>query len=296
MIRIFCFALLFGFTNLQGQTLNHFVIRIDNVKQDPAFTYGRFDTIGQKLKINTTYSDKSSFLDSIQASLNTLDSTNANILVHIHGLWADQKAFYEPNGYILQQEVFDSIKSNYGVILSLQWEGVMNYFHAFSLTKRVGELFANEVLDLDHLLQEQYSSRLGFFLHSMGHRVYDAMLDTIDLSGNDLKVKHLISCGAEIENDFLQDQEVAKANINADEVAVFYNNNDRTLRMATFAKEGNRLGLKGPESTDTLPQNITIHNVSSINDFESRPGKMSRHRYYYDSPTVRHKIIEILTK
>ncbi len=259
-------------------------------------TYGDHILKDEKLIKDIITIDSSAFYRKLENILLKLPSGKRNILFFIHGLWADAPSFSEPSGYILQQEVINQNESPYGLTISLQWNGTFNYKEDYDITKKAGEKY-------DQILQNLFNKigrinpdyRAAYLIHSMGHHVFYHLIKQSEKSKCLITVNKVISCAGDISDTLFQDDTMYKVISYTDSSIIFYNNLDRTLKIAQTAVEGNRLGIVGPSNKNELGKNIKVKDLTELNDFESIPGSMSLHRYYYDSPTVRKIIREELS-
>lgn len=59
--------------------------------------------------------------------------------------------------------------------------------------------------------------------------------------------------------------------------------------MANAMKQHPRLGIYGLENREPLEGTICVRNATEIHDDQSFAGKLTNHRYFYGSRTVRNE-------
>ena len=106
----------------------------------------------------------------------------------------------------------------------------------------------------------------------------------------------ILLCAADLKDTIFTETIMDHYTSKSDNTVVFYHKGDRTLRMAKRAVPGERLGINGPSNKEKLPDSVDLIETTEFNDFETWPGKMSKHRYYYDSDSARKIISKYLAK
>ncbi|MBK9256888.1 MAG: alpha/beta hydrolase [Saprospiraceae bacterium] len=250
---------------------------------------------GEKLKKEKFDGSLHEWKKALKAEIERLNPDKKGVLVYIHGFMGDNRFFSEESGYVLQKQLFDQENHAYGLVLSLQWEAKLDYPKAKAGALAKGEWFA-EVIEEIHKSQSLVfgSPQISFLCHSMGNRVFEGIYQEIVQNHPEFQINQLFLMAADLESDIF-DKNFSDIAARSNEVVIFYNSNDRTLAMANAAIQYRRLGVFGPESKHELPSNIFSVNVSDMNDDETFAGKLSLHRYYYGSPSVRRKLLEWMT-
>jgi esterase/lipase superfamily enzyme len=170
----------------------------------------------------------------------------------------------------------------------------LNYKKDIELTQKLGSLFAPIISQIDkHLLCYNQNGNTAYLCHSMGNRVFLSLLHELQSIDTMAPIFHLFLCAADLPDDVLQDSLLYSIIKNTKSSSIYYNHDDRTLAVAATAVPGQRLGISGPRENPYL-DNLKLVNVTHYNDFESIPGKLSLHRYFYDSPRVRKQILSTL--
>lgn len=278
---------------------NHVFVYVESVLDSPKVTYGNLvNRDGKYIKDSISLNPNFTY-DHIEKLLLALPIERQNILFYTHGLWADKKSFYETATSILDENVFSKPDQKYGVVVSLQWHGTINYIKDYEITSEAGKILAPTYMELSRILKGiNPDGKIAHLGHSMGHQVMYSMLASSYRADPSLTVDQFMFCAADIRDTILQDSIMNYYVKNSDHTVVFHNHNDRTLKMASFAVEGDRLGILGPkiEASKALPSQVEIIDVSAYDDFESRPGQMSLHRYFYDSPKARTDLLNILSR
>jgi esterase/lipase superfamily enzyme len=227
------------------------------------------------------------YKDNLVQEFNLLPKNKKNILVFIHGFMADNKNFVTTSTALLQKEIFD--ESKYGMVLSLQWEAKLIYSSSYEIAQEKGKKFAGILQDILSKVDGDYE--LSFFCHSMGHIVFSNLINATPQDFH--PIKHLLFMAADLPDNALS-EELSDKIKDISKVWIYYNNDDRTLQMANALKPYRRLGIYGPTKKEALPSNIILKDKTGLDDNENLPAKMSLHRYYYSSPSIRKEVLEIL--
>jgi hypothetical protein len=289
-------AILWAF-GLSAQNVDHIFVYLENITEEaPKITYGNFKEEDNLLKKDKIYKDEKTFYVDVKYILEKLPKERQNILVHIHGLWADTKPFYEEANYILQKKVYNTPESKYGLVISLQWKGSINYIDDYEITDQAGHLF-EPIIDKVNAMARKINPdyQMAFFNHSMGNRVFHSILTHDYSSEEQIDVDLILLVAADLKDTILSEPVMNYYVTQADKTVVFFNKEDRTLKVAKKAVPGERLGISGPRQKDQLPDSVQLIEATNFNDFETWPGKISKHRYYYDSDTTRQIINSILS-
>jgi esterase/lipase superfamily enzyme len=127
----------------------------------------------------------------------------------------------------------------------------------------------------------------------MGNRVFEGF--TIEYLKNEkFPIKQVLMFAPDLEDNvfYTTMKDLPKY---TQKVYVFYNDDDRTLRVANIIKPNKRLGIYGHQK-ENLPDNIKQINTTGLKDNEGVGPKFSLHRYYYASPSIRKTICKILNE
>lgn len=298
MVRFLLLPIVLLFiSDLDGQKPDHFYVYLQDILEDQVvIDYGDFILGDDKLKKDKTFESEVTFFEQVKEAFAKLPKERQNIAIYIHGLWADADSFNEPCGYILTKDVLNQPESPYGLTISLQWSGTLNYIEDYPITKSAGQKYTSIMQKLsEHLIQVNPSYQSAYLLHSMGHQVFYYLIKQGKNTECSIPVNKLILCAGDIRDTILQDEILKDIISNSLSTTVFHHQKDRTLRMAKSLVKGERLGITGPKDPSTLPSHVSIIDVTDYDDFESIPGSISLHRYFYDSPKVRQILKEILS-
>lgn len=212
------------------------------------------------------------------------EAHNKPILIYIHGFMADFELFEQKAGFILQNELFNPILENYPTIISLKWETSPDYRESIKSAESTGASFYSLLLALQNIIQPiNWKQSWSFLCHSMGNRILAGMIKADLTLGKQLNYGTLCLMAADIPSDIFETEWSILPEI-AEKVVVFINEKDRTLEVANWIVAYPRLGKTGP--TKELAH-VFVIDASQINDHEGIVPKISKHRYYYASASIR---------
>lgn len=242
-------------------------------------------------KSTSDHNDLDTLMSEIQQTLLSLPEDKQNILIHIHGLWGNKHPFFGEMTQALDEHVLCDMSSPYGVIVSIVWDAGFIYNHSRDVAYEKGKRSVPIIKKLKSFVSGG-EGKLSIINHSMGNRVFNGIIDNIGLIEQSEPIfDKCFMVAADIENTvFEKGQPYEHANKIAKDIIVYRHNTDRTLGMSRLINN-DRLGLNGITNYETMPDNITVVDVSLLNDEEFPAAKISRHRYYYTSPTVRKDIL-----
>ena len=283
--------------NKQTSAYPHlFIYDIGQKPSNHKYEYGSFDLNATKIIKSNIITDQDLWIENVKKSIKELNPKRSGIILYIHGFQGDNKYFVQSSGYILQKEVFANEAHPYGMTISLQWKSGFLYPDAEQTALQKGENIAT-VMDKIYKIQQKIhpGAPISVICHSMGNRVWQGLYEKwIDINKK-IKIDIVFFFAADLECDIFN-KSFSDIQNHIAHSYVFFNRIDRTLQMANAIKEYTRLGVYGTSpDTDINSKNITQQDVTDINDEETFAGKLSLHRYYYGSPTLRNKTIQILS-
>jgi hypothetical protein len=219
------------------------------------------------------------------------------VLFYTHGYMADTVYFEEKIGAILQTKVFDKISSEYDLVISLKWSSHLYYPGAIPLARAKGKLLFQQINKLiSELLAKNAQLSLSFMNHSMGNRVFVAMMESYLKENYPYQIEQVHMFAADINDDVFS-KELRELPTKCRKIFVYYNQDDKTLMMANRLDKYARLGLGGHAGKEGLTPNIRHIDASRIYDTEGIVPQLTLHRYFYASPTIRSMFInELLSK
>lgn len=264
--------------------------------QDSLYEYGDFTMMSDKIAKSHITKDKKVWLEKIDTSLTKLDPKKSGILIYIHGFQGDNKYFVQSSGHTLQKDIFDNAAHEYGMTVSLQWKSPLIYPDAVQTALQKGQNMA-AIIDTIYQKQQQLhpGAPISIICHSMGNRVWQGLYDSWVQRNKNVRITNVFFFAADLEHDIF---ETAFGDISSHigHSYVVYSSQDRTLQMANALKDHKRLGIFGPSpDTDLVSKHITLIDATDIKDEETFAGKLSLHRYYYGSPTMRERTVKILS-
>lgn len=261
-----------------------------------SFEFGSYKILGGKAKKVELRSNESQWRSEIALLFNRLPIEKQNILFYIHGLWADNKHFVASSTAVLQEEIFNSPQNPYCLIISLQWEAGIIYKKNYLIAQNKGRIFSKII---ENILVDLYfdgsNIDVSFLNHSMGNIVFDALINALVESKMHFKFKYALMMAADLPNDVFQSTMKSMPEV-FEAIYVYYNLNDMTLQVANAMSPKARIGIYGPATGELLPSNIKLRDASDITDNESFFSKVTFHRYFYTSPTIRAEILKILSQ
>ena len=299
MHPIFLFILLQSIPFVKNQSTPYphfFLYDLGNKASEQRYEFGDFSMAADKIVKSNITTEKDAWLHKIDTNLATLHPNKAGIIIYIHGFQGDNKYFVQSSGYLLQKDIFNNSAHDYGMTVSLQWKSSIIYQDAVQTALQKGKNMVDIVEEIYQKQQKLYpGAPISIICHSMGNRVWQGLYDSWVDKNKSIRIENVFFFAADLEYDIF---DTGFENIQ-DHVAqsyVFYHRADRTLQMANALKEHKRLGIYGTSPhTDLVSKHITLIDATDIKDEETFAGKLSLHRYYYGSPTMREKTVTILS-
>ncbi len=262
------------------------------------YDFGEMAIEGKKLMKKGSKIDEILWMEEIKRSIDHLSSGKNGLIVYIHGYQGDNKYFVQQSGYKIQSDIFDKSEHDYGMALSLQWKSVIPYDTAVKNAYEKGKNYVKLLDSIYIALKSKHpDAPISIIAHSMGSRVWQGIFENWVILRPDLYIDNSIIFAADLESNILGtgfsgiEKSVGK-------IYIYYNLLDRTLQMANALKSHKRLGIYGPDLPlpPALESVVELRNATEVDDDESFAGKLTYHRYYYGSPSIRKEIIEILNK
>jgi len=295
LIHCFFFILAFVTSNsIFGQTPSqNLFVEIDvSAEGDEILKYGRI-VYNDELKPKRQYFEgenrREAFLDSLTYSLDELPIENRNTLFYIHGMWAYKWSFLKGNHRKMQEDMWANKTNPNGMVVTIIWHCKVNYFENRKMALQSGKVLSPLIRQIHDLTAaSSTSATTNYLIHSMGHRVFQAIWDGHLAKEMKYQAEHIVMAGADIEpNSFEKGEILENIGYLSDHILIYVHNNDRTLGMSKMLNKEDRLGMHGVLNLDKVTSSIIQVDVSVINDNEDPPSKFSNHRYFYMSPTIR---------
>ena len=292
----FCLILIISSTvTAQFQSHNLFV-EVDVSKTgDEIVKYGRIvynEKNSPRRKYFKKDTNKAMFLDTLSSDLNEFPLEKRNTLFYIHGMWASGWSFLKGNHRKMQTEMWSNKANPNGMVVTVIWHCKLNYFENKEMALKSGKILApliRQIHDVCALASD--NSKTNYLIHSMGHRVFEAIWQDQFTENMKYHADNIVMAGADLETNAFEDGEVLR-NIDyfSKDIVLYVHNNDRVLGVSKVINGKNRLGLDGIQNLDKVSNSILQVDVSVIIDNEDAPSRLSNHIYFYTSPTVRKDI------
>jgi len=137
-------------------------------------------------------------------------------------------------------------------------------------------------------------TRVNLMTHSMGNRVFVGVFDVLKKNYKNAIIDIHIMAAPDVETDiFAEGQPLADIEDVSKSVTIYRHNKDLILSFSSKLSGDTRLGLDGiSERCLEDCQNIKVVDCSLFNDVDRFD--FGNHNYYYQSPTVRKDIYNIL--
>lgn len=257
---------------------SHFYIYL--LKDGRSLRFGRYGMGSTSLLSDQLYADFHEFVSHFAE----IHPVSDRVLVYIHGFMADFELFEQKAGYILQDQIFNPISDKYPVVISLKWETSPDYRTSVMTAENTGATFYKV---LQSLLSHQKSLGVNltwsFLCHSMGNRVFSGIAKADQAAFQIFHFGTICMMAADVPSSIFEDELEWLPKV-AERIIVFVNAKDRTLEIANWLVPYPRLGKTGP----LVPhQNVFVIDATPINDHEGLVPKISKHRYYYASASIR---------
>jgi hypothetical protein len=273
---------------------DHYYIYLKSVDKNStaqlSFTteFGKYGSTKKKLSPSIKYNQLDTLLNAIN------EHEYKGVIFYIHGFQADNKQFEEVTSKFLHDEIFSQLDEKYNLIISLKWTSGMDYPNSVPTALSKGSTFlpmANKIIET--LQTKNKDLNVSFLNHSMGNRVFEGLMIEQKKQAITWKLDKVLMFAPDVEsNVFFTTLNHLPDQLNKG--YIFYNIDDRTLSIAKMLREHKRLGIVGHDDPQNLPSNIIPINTTGLNDNEGLTAKITLHRYFYTSPSIRKKIIELL--
>ena len=225
------------------------------------------------------------------------NTNNGNILIYIHGMMAHSKWYQKNVHKKLASDIFLNESNEVDLVISLVWFGTMNYKGNQKSAYGIGKSYfplVNKIAALSSGLDPD--RKIHFMMHSMGSRTFQGLYDAYlqKPSKPAWIAENLIFVASDAPEDaFYENGKFQDFEKFANHVYIYQNAHDFTLGLSREINKQGRIGLDGISRPKEVSENITVINVSKLDDNENGM-KLTGHRYHFESPTVRRHILGIL--
>jgi len=241
-------------------------------------------------------SSKQAYLDQFISQYEALPEGKQDVLFYIHGFGAHRKKYIKLNSGTIYGEILSRSTSDIGMLTSLVWDGGMIYVPTIPKAVEIGEYYGDVIADCIKAVKSiNPDADIHLLTHSMGNRVFIGVFNRLIEEFDESVFTQHIMAAPDIEPTvFDQDQPLEDINSISQHVTIYRHYLDRVLGSSSSFSGEERLGLTSltVEHLDRISADITLVDCSYLNDNERfDPGN---HNYYYQSPTVRSDIFNIL--
>lgn len=237
------------------------------------------------------------YFESLDQTISSMSLDKPDVLIYIHGFGAHRHHFVRTNNSTLQKEIINRNDSKIGLHLSLSWSVGYNYISGIPKAIKLGEFYGDLlVLTLNKIKSKNKDAKIHLITHSMGNRVFFGLFNKLKEAFDYKIIDHHIMAAPDIEpSAYLDGEPLDDIETLVDDLTIYRHNTDRVLTVSGEITESPRVGLVGlsDEFFAKIPGMIKIVDCSLLNDNERFD--IGNHNYYYQSPTVRTDIYNIIT-
>ncbi len=238
---------------------------------------------------------RQSFVKEFIDQFKTLPDDKQNIFFYIHGFGAHNTNYLKRNNTSIQKHILNRSDNNIGAYMSLSWSAGYVYLRtipkAVDLGKYYGALMSDIITEAKKINPD---TKVNLMTHSMGNRVFIGVFDVLKKDFKNAVIDNHIMAAPDVESDiFTEGQPLADIEDVSKNVTIYRHNKDMVLSFSSKMSGDTRLGLDGisDRCLDDC-QNIKVVDCSLFNDVDRFD--FGNHNYYYQSPTVRNDIYNIL--
>lgn len=291
-------------TSLFGQVPNPYLFLDWKDQEDHTLYVGELvyqDSFDCSIEYNKDeYEDNKNSIDIYFAKLKeqiaSMPKDKPDLLFYIHGFGAYRSHFVKLNNSTLQRDIVSKEGSTIGMQLSYSWTIGYNYVGGIPKSVDLGYYYGELIAETIKLAKENNpETRVHFITHSMGNRVYLGVFDKLNEVFDYPIIDHHIMAAPDVEPNIFAKGEPLENIADVDqEVTVYRHNTDRILTISGELTEKTRLGLLGltDEEFEVCSEIVKVVDCSLLNDNERFD--FGNHNYYYQSPTVRNDMFNIL--
>ncbi len=298
------------FNSIQAEGISpnfkHFYIQLNGLEEpDYTYEYGiiEYEDKNGAVKKPFARSEKIKaeeiFFKEFESAYLSMDEKKNDVLFYIHGQWGNTNEFFELSTNAMYKDIFSNNQNQTGICISYIWDCKVIYKNNVKIALNKGTKFGTitdrSIKLMEQLKDKEKASEVNFLCHSMGNKVFQGIhcvLDSADYENPPIDI--LIQAGSDlIGNIYEEGQPMENIEEVVEQILIYRHNNDRTLKMAKLLHDHTRMGLDGLDSIEKAPNNITIVDVSIVDDNNDFASKFSKHRYYFTSPTVRQDMLYV---
>jgi len=285
----FCFILNQGFS----QNLHIYLEKKDSSEY---FDLGFLEPLDGELvhKNLTTENSESILLNTLEEHLEQTE--NGNVIFYIHGMMAHTKWNQQMVHNKLNTDLYENENNDVDIIISLVWHGTMDYPQNYVDAYSIGKSYFPFIQKVETLTKTFDADRtINFIMHSMGSRAFQGVYDVyMEKDIRSWKAKNAIFVASDAPEDCFYEKGVFNdIEAFAHNIVVYKNAHDFTLGISKGINEQDRIGLNGIADMSKISASISVIDVSILNDNEGMM-KLTGHRYFFESPTVKKDLLRVL--
>ena len=239
---------------------------------------------------------ESIYHNAIEENIKEISSEKPDLLFYIHGFGAHRKYFVKLNNAAIQRDISAKVGSTIGMQLTYSWSVGYNYVGGIPKVIDIGEYYGGLMAEtIRKAKAKNPKTKVYLITHSMGNRLFLGIFKRLREEFDIPIIDEHIMAAPDIEPTiFDEGQPLREVSKLTKRISVYRHNTDRILTVSGQLTETERIGLTGlsDEQLDNVSSSIKIVDCSLLNDNEKFD--MGNHNYYYQSPTVRKDIFNVL--
>lgn len=240
---------------------------------------------------------KQAYIEQFINQYKALPEGKQDVLFYIHGFGAHRKKYVRLNSGTIYGEILSRANSDIGMLSSLIWNGGAIYVPTIPKAIEIGYYYGDILAECVQAVKAiNPGANIHLLTHSMGNRVYVGVFNRlIEKFDEPVFTQHIMAAPDVEPTIFNTGEALEQIHLVSKHVTVYRHYLDRVLGSSSSFSKSTRLGLTSltPEQLDGIKADITLVDCSYLNDNEKFD--LGNHNYYYQSPTVRNDIFNILT-
>ena len=262
-------------------------------------------TYDEEYKVDIEYNKKTykhdgdsaqKHLRKVREHLNDLKPEKCDLLFYIHGFGAHRSYFTKLNNSAIQKDISDNDGSTIGIQITYSWNVGFNYLAGIPKAIDLGYYYAGFMAQTIRIAKQRNpDTKVYLITHSMGNRVFLGVFNRLREEFDIPIIDEHIMAAPDIEPTIFEKGEpLAEIGEVVKGISVYRHNTDRVLTVSGQLADSKRIGLTGLsyDQLDAISHMVKVVDCSLLNDNERFD--FGNHNYYYQSPTVRRDIYNVL--